>query len=228
MKLSLLAEAALRLLYPESCNACSAALPLTETTLCGPCTDGLETRRTALENPSPAPFLKRHWALYSYESPAKELLRDLKFHQKTWILKAFRAAFEDFARSFNGEIDFIVPVPVHYGKLLTREFNQSFLIAKILGKKTGKPVLQALAKPHATPLQSSLSREERSVNLRGAFKVRRPEKLRGKTVLLVDDIFTTGATAGEAARVLKEAGAKRIELFTIARTELGKKETGHS
>lgn len=220
MKLSLLAEAALRLLYPESCNGCQTLLELTQSVLCADCSQALENQRVDLESASPAPFLSRHWALYAYETPAKELLRDLKFHQKTWILKAFDEAFENFSLSFNGKLDYIVPVPLHRAKLMTREFNQSLLIAKILGKKLNVPVFQGLQKPYATPLQSSLTKNERKTNLRGAFKASGGERLKNKTVLLVDDIFTTGATAEEAARTLKKAGAKRVELFTIARTEL--------
>lgn len=220
MKLSLLAEAALRLLYPESCSGCRALLELNQRVLCSECSLALENRRVELESPSPAPFISRHWALYAYETPAKELLRDLKFHQKTWLLKAFEGAFENFARSFAGKPDFIVPVPLHRSKLITREFNQSLLIAKILSKKLNVPVLQALQKPFSTPLQSSLARNEREINLRGAFKTAGAERFNKKTILLVDDIFTTGATAREAAETLKKAGAKRVELFTIARTEL--------
>lgn len=220
MKLSLLAEAALRLLYPESCEVCRTLLELKQKTLCVKCTLDLESRRIPLESKLSIPFVNRHWALYSYETPAKELLKNLKFHQKTWLLNAFRGAFIDFQTGFESKVDWIVPVPLHHSKLIAREFNQSLLISKIISKKTGAKIFQALKKTHATPLQSSLPKSERSINLRGVFKVTSKNKLAGKTILLVDDILTTGATAQEAARVLKKSGAKRVELFTVVRTEL--------
>lgn len=221
MKISVWTEAALRLLFPENCLLCQVELNLESRTLCPICRCLLDGTRINHEDTPPVTAIsgiRRQWAFYTYESPARELLQDFKFNQKTWILDTFEAAFENFIQKNQDPIDRIVPIPIHRSKLLTREFNPPLMIAQLLSRKTGFKVLEALGKPYPTPAQSSLSRYERKINLRGAFKLRKGSKVRGRSILLVDDILTTGATAEEAANVLKKAGARKVYLFTLART----------
>lgn len=112
----------------------------------------------------------------------------------------------------------IIPVPLHPSRLRERGFNQSLLLGKTLGKIHHKMVLAgALRRIRNTIPQVQLDHSEREKNVRGAFAVRNQEEIMDKRVLLVDDVFTTGATVNECARVLKKAGAKEISVLTLAR-----------
>lgn len=118
--------------------------------------------------------------------------------------------------------DAIIPVPIHFSRRLEREFNQAEIIAKMISKWTGIPIISnMLHKVCVTPSQNELSREERLANLWGSFRVRKKRLASSQSFLLVDDILTTGATAEEAARVLRQHGAKRVDFIALARTEIG-------
>ncbi len=117
------------------------------------------------------------------------------------------------------EADLIVPVPLHPSRLRAREFNQSLLMADRVGRYLMRPVsTTALVRTVATEPQTSLTRQERLRNLRRAFSVRNAEPFAGRRVLLIDDVFTTGTTLNECAKVLRSAGAASISALTLART----------
>jgi competence protein ComFC len=114
--------------------------------------------------------------------------------------------------------DFIVPVPLHPTKLREREFNQAERIARRLSVATRVPLnTRALRRVMPTRTQTLLSREERLANVRKAFVARAGEPLEGKRIVLVDDVFTTGATTGACAKVLRSAGAGEVCVWTVAR-----------
>lgn len=112
----------------------------------------------------------------------------------------------------------IIPVPLHPNRLRERGFNQALLLGKILGRTINKKVFpRALRRIRNTIPQVQLDHGEREKNVRGAFVVREPQKILDKRLLLVDDVFTTGATVNECARVLKKSGAKEVFVLTLAR-----------
>lgn len=113
----------------------------------------------------------------------------------------------------------LVPVPLHHRKQRERGFNQSAELAIMLGRLSGLPVLQALRRVRYTKSQAGLDRQGRLKNLKGAFAVKfwMRRRVNGRAILLVDDVFTTGATANECAETLKKAGASRIAVLTAAR-----------
>lgn len=114
--------------------------------------------------------------------------------------------------------DMIVPVPLHPTKQREREFNQAERLANRLGAATGLPVNKRLLRRVVpTRTQTQLSREERLANVRKAFAIRKGQQLTGERVLLLDDVFTTGATTGACARVLSAAGAGEVCVWTVAR-----------
>ena len=114
-------------------------------------------------------------------------------------------------------IDAIVPVPLHRQRERERGFNQAEILASVLGNRLRRPVLRtALERIRATPPQRGKPRE-RIRNVRGAFGVGKPEKIKDRTLLLVDDVFTTGATVNECAKILMKAGARRVLVYTLAR-----------
>ena len=114
----------------------------------------------------------------------------------------------------------LVPVPLHRWRLLKRRYNQSALLALNLGRLTGRTALpDLLIRRRATPSQGGLSAKGRARNVEGAFMVnpRCKDAVKGARVLLVDDVFTTGATVGECAKVLRRAGARAVDVVTLAR-----------
>ncbi len=114
--------------------------------------------------------------------------------------------------------DFIVPVPLHPLKLREREFNQAERLAKRLSAATKIPVnTKLLRRVKLTQTQTQLTREQRAANVRGAFEMSEDKKLNGEKIILLDDVFTTGATTGECARILSKAGAGEICVWTVSR-----------
>jgi len=119
--------------------------------------------------------------------------------------------------------DIIVPVPLDPRRRFVREFNQAMLIARLLTRHEPRPrpkIFNCLVKKRKTAPQSQLKREERLENLTESFQMRKKRALDGAHILLVDDIFTTGSTLNECAKVLKKSGAGRVDFFTVARGQL--------
>jgi len=117
------------------------------------------------------------------------------------------------------DADLIVPVPLHAGRLREREFNQSLLLADLLGRYLNLPVVAtALVRILATAPQTTLTRPERSRNLRRAFAVQNAGVLAGRRVLLIDDVFTTGTTVNQCSKTLLKAGVSAVHVLTLART----------
>lgn len=116
--------------------------------------------------------------------------------------------------------DVIVPVPMHWTRRLARGTNSPDIVAEMIGNCLGVPVLShGLARTRATLPQKDLPPKSRIANVRGAFRACQQERVRGASVLLVDDIVTTGATCNEAARIVRAAGASRVGVAVIARAE---------
>jgi ComF family protein len=117
------------------------------------------------------------------------------------------------------DVDIIIPVPLHPTRLRGREFNQSLLLADQLGRHMARPVSATnLVRVSATDPQTTLTRHARLKNLRKAFDVHRPQDLKEKRILLVDDVFTTGTTLNECAKALRQAGSGPVFALTLART----------
>jgi competence protein ComFC len=116
-----------------------------------------------------------------------------------------------------GEIDAIVPVPLHKNRRRERGFNQVELLAEIVGKYLELPVTPALARVKNTAPQFGLHRDARLENIKGAFKVVDRKAVANRKLVLIDDIYTTGATVAECSRVLQNAGARRVEILTLSR-----------
>lgn len=118
-----------------------------------------------------------------------------------------------------GRFDVQVPVPLHSMRERQRGFNQARLLSESLSRLTGIPTVDALIRIRATQTQTRLSREDRAENVLGAFQLRMP--VEGLSILLVDDVLTTGATAVSCAEALKEAGARGVWLITAALANAG-------
>ncbi|MGQ9631088.1 MAG: ComF family protein [bacterium] len=155
----------------------------------------------------------------AYEGAAREAIHLLKYDGKTDLARPLGEMMALHALDELGDFAFdcVVPVPLSLRRLRQRGYNQSLLLALEVGRHLRKPVLDVLARIRDTVPQSDLGSEERRKNVRGAFAVKSPEDIAEKIVMLVDDIFTTGATADECAFALRIAGAKSVYVFALSR-----------
>ncbi len=154
-------------------------------------------------------------ALWVYDDLSSHLIQRLKFHEDFTVLPFLVDNLFHSLKLQTQFIDVIIPVPLHYSRLLKRGFNQSGEIGKCLAKKLGLPFNdQFLKKVKKTKAQAELHLDDRSKNLRAAFMVQKD--LSGMHIALVDDVMTTGSTVNEVAKVLKQAGAKRVEVWVLA------------
>ncbi|MGB9698174.1 MAG: double zinc ribbon domain-containing protein [Thermodesulfobacteriota bacterium] len=159
-------------------------------------------------------------ALGPYEGLMAELITRFKYQGATYLahpLGMLLADYKDADFSF-GNIDLLVPVPLHPRRLRERGFNQSLLLARVVSRVHKIPLqFNLLERIRYTQPQTQLSGSEREKNMRGAFRVRKNNLLSRNNILLIDDVFTSGATVGECARALKEAGARQVQVLTLAR-----------
>ncbi len=195
----------LQFLSDPLCFRCGFPLPdyAGEEAVCGAC---------AAEPPN----YDRARAALAYDDHARRLVLDLKRAGRRDGLPTFAAWMKAAAAPLLEETDLIAPTPMHWTKLAVRHFNQAAWLAEALARLSGKPwspgVLERFKRRKS---QAGLSASERRRNVGGAIRAR--GKLDGKTVLVVDDVLTTGATAEACARALRRAGASRVHLVTLAR-----------
>ncbi len=159
-------------------------------------------------------------ACYVSSGPVRDFVHGFKYFGQTHLrhtLAAWLAETLDDPRMTAQPFDALVPVPLHHVRQREREFNQAEVLARLIAPRAQRPVWNALKRIRKTPTQTRLDRSERMENLRGAFKVRRPAQVKGKHLVLVDDVFTTGSTVEECSRVLRKAGAASVRVITIAR-----------
>lgn len=110
----------------------------------------------------------------------------------------------------------VIPIPLHAKRYMQRGYNQAAVIAYAFADKNGYAYADALCRNRATRSQVGLHRDERQKNMHGVFSMRKNSDVRGRSILLIDDVFTTGSTVASAARVLKDAGAREVMVFTFA------------
>jgi ComF family protein len=195
------------------CNVCGRPFPDAngDDHECGVC----------LERP-PQFIAARAWACYPREDdhPLREVVQKFKYARKVSLGRPLGRLMARGCQEFLREIDpdVIVPVPLYPKRLRWRGFNQSVLLAREVSRAYGihmDPFL--LQRRHETAAQTRLAEEERRRNVRGAFTLDPDRPIRGKRVLIVDDVYTSGATVNECSRTLKQGGAKEIYVLTLAR-----------
>ena len=186
------------------CSICGLPLEATDAEVCGAC----------LARP---PRLDRIRAAVAYGEISRSIALRLKYGRKVGLARTMSR----YMRPLLGELPaeaILVPVPLHRSRLWRRGFNQSVLVARELSKRTGVPVAaDALQRVRATPPLKGLNMRQRRRTVAGAFRPNRNVDLRGRTIILVDDVMTTGSTANACARILKRAGAERVDLVSWAR-----------
>jgi ComF family protein len=170
-------------------------------------------------------FARAHsWACYpreeATEHPLRQVIQKFKYGRKVALGKPLGRLMargcEEFLLTCKAET--IIPVPLHPRRLRWRGFNQSVLLARQIGRAYNIPVdCFTLFRKMDTPPQTQLPEEDRRKNMRGAFALSKETAVKGKSLLLVDDVYTSGATVNECSRVLKQGGAREVFVLTLAR-----------
>lgn len=206
------------------CFRCWAAIKKNTPPFCSCCGRSVDSK-SLTENiccaclKKPAHF-DRAFAPCAYEGPVKDLIHEFKYNNKDYLAATLSRLMLDFIREYNvpvNSLDLIVPVPLHPARLREREFNQAELLARKIASSY-KITISAdnLARRRYTKNQAELESQDRLVNVKDSFAVKTPKLFKGKNILLVDDVMTTGATSSEAALALKNAGANTVLVLTLA------------
>jgi len=237
--LRLVTRSVLDRLFPWTCVHCDEASPAA---ICRRCLDGARwidgpaCPRCGLPLASPPshlcgrcltdpPSFQRLRALICYRAdhedadPVGRAIRALKYGRRRALAASLSELLAERFPFDAREIDVLVPVPLHVTRLRDRGFNQALLLAREPARRFGIPIdAGMLERVRATPSQVGLGQRERRKNLRGAFTLRPGRSVGGARILLVDDVCTSGATADACASVLVAAGARSVEVVTLART----------
>jgi len=232
------------ILYPPRCHLCGRFLYPTEGALhlkylCAECRAALAPVThplcTVCGNPFPVSAGQDHlcenclrsnpWydlvrAPYLYSGPLMEAVQRFKYKSETHLISTLGPLLSSFAGGYISHLQeiLIIPVPLHRRRLRERGFNQSLLLARAVSKHLGARLdYLSLGRSKYTTPQTGLSKEKRKKNVKDAFLVVNPGRVRGQIILLVDDVFTTGHTLNECARTLKRSGARTVICLTLAR-----------
>ena len=199
------------------CEECFSLLPKNDGYICDHC--GRSTT-------APTPFCDEctgfEWSFdmarspFYYAPPVDKFIRDAKYSGKKYFVEIFEPFVSAIFAKYFFDADILTFVPMTKEAEKQRGYNQSELLCKAVSEKTGYPYAPLTEKSKATEHQAKLNRTERLSNLKGSFKARNTALIEKKRVVLVDDVLTTGATAESVAEALKNAGAEKVYLLTIA------------
>ncbi|MFA5092880.1 MAG: ComF family protein [Candidatus Omnitrophota bacterium] len=229
------------LIYPNCCLVCKDKLKTTreQDPLCFACWDKIERNhppfclrcgrhldaKAILENTcfschKEQFYFDRAFSPCRYTGSIKQLVHEFKYKHKDYLGKHLGLIMKTFIKDYSlpiQHLDCIIPIPLHKSRQREREFNQAEILSQEIAKEFNKEMInQALIRNKPTKTQTELNPEQRRKNVAGSFSIKRPELIKDKNLLLIDDVFTTGATSSEAAKCLKAAGAKIVLLMTLA------------
>lgn len=209
------------LVYPPLCLLCDTRLTETGTHICTPCLSGFTPIGKPHEQFSISGdiYLDTAWALFEFDESFQQLIHHLKYSRRRKPVLQVLDHYKDYIMDqLKGHaFDSVISIPLHPTKHRERGYNQVDDLTRWLSSRLGVDVgNQLVRRDRYTQTQTKLTALERQQNVEGAFSVKSEAALKGKHVLLVDDVLTTGATANAMAGILKSAGAKRIDLLTLS------------
>lgn len=207
------------------CPQCWDAMSFIAPPLCRQCGQPFEIDLTAdalcTACASDPPAYDRARAVFRYDDASRPLVLRFKHGDRTAAAPSFGRWMARAGGELLADAEVIVPVPLHRWRLWRRRYNQAALLSQALSKMAGRPCApDALVRVRATPSQGLLGRNQRRRNVQGAFRLRRPDAVEGRRVLLVDDVLTSGATVNECVRALVRGGAGAVDVLTLARVVL--------
>ncbi len=204
----------LELIYPKTCGMCEN---ISKSYLCNKCK--LKLRRILKLNTTQYKdtYFNLHTYLFKYEGGIRDKLLKYKFRDYSYLYKFFSEIIINNCNLKNN-YDIILPVPIHRKRKQKRGYNQSELIAKEVAKNTNIEYSnKVLIKIVDTVPQSTLNQSQRMENVLGIYEVINSQNINQKRILLIDDIYTTGSTVNECSKILKQNGARTIDVLTIAK-----------
>ena len=213
-------EKILNLIFPNVCGFCNK---IDKSSLCINCDELLSKYKlNYIKNfkIDKTKYFDFCFCALKYDGIVRNKMIAYKFGEKAYLYKTFSKIIINNKKiyRFIKLYDIIMPVPMFKGKQSVRGYNQSLLVAKEISKELGvKLEKNNLIKIKDTKVQSTLNKEKRLQNVKHAFKVQKPDIIKGKKIVLLDDIYTTGSTANECSKVLKQAGAIEVLVVTIAK-----------
>jgi len=193
------------------CNNCLDAVPIPITPLCQICGRPIKKGKTCKFCKWERHFEHgRAWSIFV--PPVDAIIHNFKYQKRTNIGILIGRGMANVLKSdfFLKKADALIPVPLFWWRRIRRGYNQSTILTSIVSEETGIKPLNLLIRKRNTKTQTKLTDKQRAKNVFDAFKLNGDEKIRGKTVILIDDVMTTGATMNECARILKLAGAKAV------------------
>ena len=196
-------------LPPHSCAVCAQAIqsiaPDEVEPRCGDC----------LRDPPP---FSRTIVAGVYDGDLRKLIHLIKYERMRPLAPALGRLLGKRVATAGVAVDLVIPVPLHWRRRISREFNQAALLGREVSRVIGVPLnSSSIRRKKATRAQAGLTDRERHENLRAAFRVRSPNEIRGRRVLIVDDVMTTGATLAACAKAVKRAGAEGVAVAALAR-----------
>ena len=207
------------------CASCLAACRPVQSPMCPVCGLMFESRQgedhLCGSCISHVPVFGKARACGVYEKSFRSLIHLLKYRSRMQLVRPFsELLLETFQRHWaENEVDLAVPVPLHSKRLRQRGFNQAFVLVRTWKRQLGLDIDEsALKRVRMTAPQTGLGKKSRLENLKGAFAVGNANRISGKRVLLIDDVYTTGTTADACVGALLKAGAGRVDVLTLART----------
>lgn len=210
----------LALLFPVECLGCGQE----NTYLCDDCLNSVKIHQTVEQFEHPLKYLDEIWTAADYKN---KLIQTMIHNFKFRYIKELTKPLSNLLIKYYGNVIryaisetrlAIIPVPLNKKRLLERGFNQAELIARFFGDYFNYPVItDAIERSRNTPHQVGLNQEQRKTNIQNAFKVLKPDFIKNKNIILIDDVVTTGSTLEEMAKALKESGANKIYGLTVAK-----------
>lgn len=166
------------------------------------------------------PLYRKARAALVYNDASRNLILPFKHGDKTHFVLGFLPWLKQAGGELIEQADIIMPVPLHWLRLLQRRFNQAGIMARCLAESCDKEcLLGGIERTRSTPTQGHMRAKEREKNVKRAFSVplKHVDTIKGKKILLIDDVFTTGATVSECTKILLKAGAVQVDVLTLAR-----------
>ena len=205
------------------CSKCLSKIPFQQVVgvcrYCGREILGLSREFVCEECAEHRPAFEMGGSAVRFEGVARQILIDYKYNRHLWMRNDLVDWLESMARvRFPvDEIDLVLPIPLSLAHRMDRGYNQSSLLAKELARRLDRSYGESILGRRGNPRrQANLNEAERRENVRHSFRVRQPELIRGRTILVIDDVMTTGATLSACAEELKKAGAFRVFCLTVA------------